>query len=103
MTVNTPAHAHTMSTPEMVGTAPDTSDGCTKMDAPMMVPTTIAVARPTPMARTRPECGGDSAGDGARRGAVECKQRSWLRTTGPATTCPRRLSQHYGCPRGIMR
>ncbi len=36
----------------MEGTAPDTSDGCTKIDAPMMVPTTIAVARPRPMART---------------------------------------------------
>src|SRR5688572_19335873 len=52
MRVRKPATAHTSSTPPVVGTAPDTSDGCTKIDAPMIVPTTIAVARAIPIACT---------------------------------------------------
>jgi hypothetical protein len=30
--------------PETEGTLPVISDGCTKMDAPIMIPTTMAVA-----------------------------------------------------------
>src|SRR5215213_3963256 len=52
MSVSAPAAVHTSRTPPMDGTAPDTRDGCTKIEAPMMVPTTMAVARPRPMART---------------------------------------------------
>jgi hypothetical protein len=52
MSVRIPAHVQTTSTPVVDATAPDTSDGCTKIDAPMIVPITIAVARPTPIART---------------------------------------------------
>src|SRR5688500_19070533 len=53
MSVSTPAAPHTRSIPAGDGTAPDTSDGWTKIDAPMMVPTTMAVARPRPMAWRR--------------------------------------------------
>src|SRR3954449_7073456 len=54
MSVNTPAAAQTSSMPETDGTAPDTSDGWTKIEAPMIVPTTIAVARVRPIACRRP-------------------------------------------------
>src|SRR6478672_1813557 len=54
MSVNTPAAAQTSSMPDGDGTAPDTSDGWTKIDAPMIVPTTIAVARVRPIACRRP-------------------------------------------------
>ena len=50
--VSAPAAAQMTNTPATDGTAPETSDGCTKMLAPMIVPMTIAVARPTPIART---------------------------------------------------
>ncbi len=49
--VRAPATIHTASTPETEGTAPVTSEACTKIDAPMIVPTTIAVARPRPSDR----------------------------------------------------
>jgi hypothetical protein len=39
--------------PKTDGTAPVTVDGCTKMDAPMIVPTTIAVACADPIVRRR--------------------------------------------------
>src|SRR5215471_10361227 len=54
MSVNTPATAQTSSMPDSEGTAPDTSDGWTKIEAPMIVPTTIAVARVRPIACRRP-------------------------------------------------
>ena len=54
MSVSTPATAQTSSMPDTDGTAPDTSDGWTKIDAPMIVPTTIAVARVRPIACRRP-------------------------------------------------
>src|SRR5690349_12975032 len=54
MRVNTPAAAQTSSMPETDGTAPETSDGWTKTEAPMIVPTTIAVARVRPIACRRP-------------------------------------------------
>jgi hypothetical protein len=38
--------------PNVVGTCPVISEGCTKIEAPMIVPTTMAVARPGPMARS---------------------------------------------------
>jgi hypothetical protein len=37
--------------PPTVGTSPEITDGCTKIDAPMIVPTTSAVARSSPMGR----------------------------------------------------
>src|SRR3569832_788094 len=54
MRVNTPAAAQTSNMPETDGTAPETSDGWTKIEAPMIVPTTIAVARVRPIACRRP-------------------------------------------------
>src|SRR5206468_3898638 len=49
--VSAPAATHTSSIPPNVGTARLTSDGCTKIDAPMIVPTTIAVACGRPIER----------------------------------------------------
>ena len=49
--VSAPAAIHTSSMPANVGTARLTSDGCTKIDEPTMVPTTIAVAWVSPMER----------------------------------------------------
>ena len=55
--VSAPAAIHTSSMPPKPGTARLTSDGCAKIDAPMIVPTTIAVACGSPIdrasARTR--------------------------------------------------
>src|SRR5215510_5197702 len=42
--VRMPDTIHTAYTPPTVGIAPVISDGCTKIDAPMMMPTTSAVA-----------------------------------------------------------
>src|SRR5690349_6701187 len=42
--VSTPETTQTANTPPTVGTAPVMTDGCTKIDAPMMMPTTSAVA-----------------------------------------------------------
>src|SRR5262245_13116137 len=49
--VSAPAASQTSSIPPNDGTARLTSDGCTKIDAPMMVPTTIAVACGRPIER----------------------------------------------------
>src|SRR5438034_5847098 len=49
--VSAPAAAHTSSMPPKLGTARLTSDGWTKIDAPMIVPTTIAVACRSPIER----------------------------------------------------
>src|SRR5580765_3762388 len=49
--VSAPATIHTSSIPPKVGTARLTSDGCTKIDEPTMVPTTIAVACVSPIER----------------------------------------------------
>src|SRR5919198_5444275 len=51
--VSAPAAIHTSSVPATVGTARLTSDGCTKIDAPTIVPTTIAVAWVRPIERDR--------------------------------------------------
>jgi hypothetical protein len=51
--VSAPATTHTSSMPPNVGTARLTSDGCTKIDEPTIVPTTIAVAWVRPMERVR--------------------------------------------------
>src|ERR1041385_6001901 len=42
--VRMPDTIHTANTPPTVGTDPVMTDGCTKIDAPMMMPTTSAVA-----------------------------------------------------------
>src|SRR6266568_5334038 len=55
--VRTPATIHTANTPPTDGTAPLTTDGCTKIDAPMIVPTTIDVARMRPRDRWRAGAG----------------------------------------------
>ena len=47
--VSAPAASHTSSIPARLGTARLTSDGCTKIDAPTIVPTTIAVACRSPI------------------------------------------------------
>ena len=44
MRVRIPAHPHTSNAPGIEGISPVTSEGCTKIDAPIIVPTTIAVA-----------------------------------------------------------
>src|ERR1035437_1640848 len=49
--VGAPATIHTTSMPPKVGAARLTSDGWTKIDAPTMVPTTMAVACGRPMER----------------------------------------------------
>src|SRR5262249_14150928 len=49
--VSAPAAIHTSSIPAKFGTARLTSDGCTKIDEPTMVPTTIAVACTMPIDR----------------------------------------------------
>src|SRR4051794_34668554 len=49
--VNAPAATHTSSMPPNDGTARLTSDGCTKIDEPTIVPTTIAVACVSPIVR----------------------------------------------------
>src|SRR5687767_2351953 len=73
ISVSAPAHAHTISTPVVDGTAPETSEGCTKIDAPMIVPTTIAVARPSPIARMNwAEAGGPGEGE-CKRGKLLCQ------------------------------
>ena len=46
-----PAAIQTRSMPPKLGTARDTSDGCTKIDEPTIVPTTIAVACVNPIVR----------------------------------------------------
>ena len=51
--VSAPAATQTSSMPAKVGTARLTSDGCTKIDEPTMVPTTIAVACVRPIDRVR--------------------------------------------------
>src|SRR2546430_9491050 len=49
--VSAPAAIQTKSMPPKLGTARDTSDGCTKIDEPTIVPTTIAVACVNPIVR----------------------------------------------------
>src|SRR5919197_6305328 len=49
--VSAPAAIQTSSMPVRLGTARLTSEGCTKIDAPTMVPTTIAVACTRPIDR----------------------------------------------------
>src|SRR5262245_51820857 len=49
--VSAPATTHTSSIPAKLGTARLTSDGWTKIDAPTIVPTTIAVACVRPIDR----------------------------------------------------
>src|SRR5438270_741100 len=49
--VSAPAAIHTSSIPVKVGTARLTSDGCTKIEDPTIVPTTIAVACVRPIDR----------------------------------------------------
>src|SRR5919204_11750 len=53
--VSAPAAIHTSSMPAKLGTARLTSDGWTKMDAPTIVPTTIAIASVRPIERVN-EC-----------------------------------------------
>src|ERR1039457_2518669 len=50
--VKTPATTHTESTPGILGTCRLISEGWTKIEAPMMIPTTIAVAWRRPMGRS---------------------------------------------------
>src|SRR4051794_31433107 len=49
--VSAPAAIQTSSMPPKLGTARLTSDGCTKIDEPTMIPTTIAVACVSPIVR----------------------------------------------------
>src|SRR4029450_3718683 len=49
--VSAPATTHTSSMPPKLGTARLTSDGWTKIDAPTIVPTTMAVACVSPIDR----------------------------------------------------
>src|ERR1039458_8305151 len=48
-----PAATHTERTPPTLGTCRLISEGCTKTDAPMMIPTTIAVACSRPIGRSK--------------------------------------------------
>src|ERR1044071_1375745 len=49
--VSTPATIHTLSTPAVLGTWRLISDGCTKIDAPMMIPATMQLACNRPIGR----------------------------------------------------
>jgi hypothetical protein len=49
--VSTPETSQAKITPLRFGTSRVTSEGCTKMDAPTMIPTTIEVAAASPMER----------------------------------------------------
>src|SRR5437763_5709563 len=49
--VSTPQTSHTANIPRTSGTSRVISEGCTKIDAPMMIPTTSAVARTKPIER----------------------------------------------------
>src|SRR2546429_2016649 len=51
--VSAPAVVHTSSIPPKLGSARLTSDGCTKIEEPTMVPTTIAVACTRPIERAK--------------------------------------------------
>src|SRR5882672_1151983 len=51
VSVSRPATSHAASTPPADGTLAVITEGCTKMDAPMIVPTTIAAAGTRPMDR----------------------------------------------------
>ncbi len=55
--VRAPATTHTQSVPRTEGNCPVTSEAWTKMAAPMMVPTTIALAWGRPMARSSAAAG----------------------------------------------
>jgi hypothetical protein len=55
--VSAPAASHTSSMPAKLGTARLTSDGWTKIEAPTMVPTTIATAWTRPIDRVSFACG----------------------------------------------
>ena len=67
--VSAPAATHTSSIPTKVGAARLTSEGCTKIEEPTMVPTTIAVACVSPIDRVSFADTGRNAitGDGGRR------------------------------------
>ena len=49
--VSQPETSHARITPRPLGTSRIISEGCTKMNAPTMIPTTIAVAAVSPMER----------------------------------------------------
>src|SRR5688572_10400770 len=66
------------------------------MDAPMIVPTTIAVARPRPIARTR----GKEVSEVAEAGTG--KREHWAEHSVPATSSTPGLSQRYAGSRGII-
>jgi hypothetical protein len=51
--VSRPEAIHAANTPPTEWIAPVTAEGCTKIEAPMIVPTTMAVARPRPKERSR--------------------------------------------------
>ena len=92
MSVNTPAAAQTSSMPDTDGTAPDTSDGWTKIEAPMIVPTTIAVARVRPIACRRPPGGVEEVrlwpfGRRDQREVWITSQYDWIRPSVNACTC----------------
>lgn len=53
--MSSPEVSHTSNAPTTDGTCPVTSDGWTKIDAPMIVPTTMAVAWGWRMARWSPD------------------------------------------------
>src|SRR5207248_11358156 len=65
--VSAPAATHTSSMPPRPGTARLTSDGWTKIDAPTIVPTTIAVAWGSPIDRV-------SAGMSQERYVISIRQ-----------------------------
>src|SRR5947207_12181235 len=70
--VSAPAATHTSSMPAKVGTARLTSDGCTKIDEPTMVPTTIAVACVSPIERVSFASKGGMLSDRGRA-ATRCR------------------------------
>src|SRR5262245_61532180 len=85
--VRTPAATQTSSMPAKLGTARLTSEGCTKIDEPTMVPTTIAVACVSPIERVSlVDTGGNAitgtevaTGDGLPAEARSCsgRERRW--------------------------
>src|SRR6058998_1763420 len=89
--VSSPPSAHTRNTPATERTWPVIRDGCTKIDAPRMVPTTMDVERTRPRERFS-----SGVGEGAKTGGMGpvCYDRCRGNTSGCMRPGPRHLLGH---------
>src|SRR5688572_15307559 len=80
--VSAPATSQTAKIPGIDGTCAAISEGCTKIEAPMMMPTTNAVARSGPISR-RSDMGAANVGRASCRERVESSVVAvWLNKKG---------------------